>query len=157
VSAEPRVSPQRLLAIVVVFTFLGPTVGAMLFVVLFGTVGIITMGPFAIFGGLMYFFWWLPSLYAVYGPPFLLTGLLYALAVRFFAPASLLNAVIAGAVGFAVYLGARYGLTGSLAETDKIIGPHAWSEPQSIAGMILIGVVPSWWLVRDRTRPIRWF
>lgn len=156
-SAESRVSRERLLAIVFVFPLLGPTVGSIFFVLLFGTVGMLSMGPLAIFAGLTYFFWWLPSLYAVYGPPFLLTGLLYALAVRCSAPLSLLNALIAAVVAFSAYLGARYVLTGGIVQSDLRLGPNIWGNPGAIAGMILIGVVPSWWLVRERGGRIRWF
>lgn len=158
-SDEPRVIPRhRLYAIVFVFPLLGPIVGALLFVALFGTVGILTMGPLAIFAGLMYFFWWLPALYGLFALPFLLTGLLYALAVRLFAPQSLVTALAAAIVAFPAYLGARYWIMGSLDTTGSPLGPHPLTDAGGIAGMILVGVVPCWWLVRDRdSARTRWF
>lgn len=157
-SAERRiVSPQRLLAVVMVFALLGPIVWALMFVVLFGTFGMVTMGPAAIFAGLMYFFWWLPSIYAVFGPPFLLAGMLYALAVRVFAPESLVSALIAAIVAFPAYLGVRYWVMGSLDTTGSALGPNALSDLWNVAGLAAMGVVPCWWLVRDRDGRTRWY
>ena len=154
---RPVVSLPRLIAIVLVFALLGPIVWALIFVVLFGTIGIVTMGPMAIFAGLMYFSWWLPAIYVLLGPPFLLTGVLYAAAVRLFAPGSLVSALLAGAVAFAAYLGAYYWLTGSFDTPSSRLGPSFLADPWSIAWIAVLGVLPCWWLTRDWDRPTRWY
>lgn len=143
----------RLFVIISTFLLLGPIVPGLLYFVVFSFVGLFSMGPGAILAGLMYFFFWLPSLYLVYGVPFLLTGILCALAARFY-HLSLLAALLAGAAAFGLYLGTRYLMFGTLIEPDKIIGPGAWSGAAAVAGQVAVSVLPCWWLVRDR--PTRW-
>ena len=157
-STERRIpSPTRLIAIVLVFALVGPIVWALVFVVLFGTFGIVSMGPLAIFAGLVYFFWWLPAIYLHLGPPFLLTGVLYALAVRLFAPQSLVTALLAAAVAFLAYLGVRYWVMGSFDTPGSRLGPSFFSDPWGVAGFAVLGVVPCWWLLRDRDGRTRWY
>src|SRR5262245_1573154 len=92
-SSERReISGERMLAILVIFPMLGPIVGALVFLVVLTVVGMLTLGPGALLMGPMYLGFWFTSLYVALGIPFLLTGLFYALAVRFFAPESLLTA-----------------------------------------------------------------
>jgi hypothetical protein len=141
----------RSLVIAITFMLLGPLV--LLFMLMFSTAGIFTMGPGAILAGLMYFFFWLPSLYLVYGLPFLLTGILCALAARFHR-LSFAAALASAAIAFGLYLGARYLMFGTLVETDKIIGQGAWSGVAPVIGQVAVSVLPCWWLVRDR--PTSW-
>jgi hypothetical protein len=143
----------RSLVIAITFMLVGPLVPGLLFVLMFSTAGIFTMGPGAIFAGLMYFFFWLPSLYVVYALPFLLTGILCALAARFHR-LSLLAALASAAIAFGVYLGVRYLMFGTLMEADKIIGHGAWAGVGSVIAQVAVSVLPCWWLVRDR--PTRW-
>lgn len=142
---------------IAVFPLVGPIVGALVFVVLFTVFGIFTMGPGAFLVALMYFVFWLPALYGVFGLPFLLTGVLYALAVRFFAPESLVTAVFAAAAAFPAYLGARYLIFGTIASGETHLGPNVWAD-SSAAIWPAVGVIPCWWLVRDRNSPrTRWW
>ena len=110
-------------------------------------VWVLLMGP-------MYLGFWVTSLYVALAIPFLLTGLLYALAVRFFAPESLLTALIAAGIAFAGYLGALYWRTGTLEIATRALGPGFWSDPWNILNALL-GTVACWWLVRNRDDP-RW-
>ncbi len=143
----------RPLVITVTFMLLGPLVPGLLFMLMFSIGGLFSMGPGAILAGMMYFFFWLPSLYVVYAAPFLLTGILCALAARFHR-LSLLTALLAGAIAFGSYLGIRYLVFGTLNEADKVIGPGAWSSLSTVVGQVAISILPCWWLVRDR--PTRW-
>ena len=143
----------RPLIIAITFMLLGPLVPGLLFVLIFAISGLFSMGLDALLGGLTHFFWWLPSLYVVYGPPFLLTGIVCALAARFHR-LSLLAALLSGAIAFSLYLGIRYLMFGTLEEADKVIGPGAWSGVGIVVGLVTVSVLPCWWIVRDR--PTRW-
>jgi hypothetical protein len=157
-SEERRIlSPGGLTAIVAIFVVIGPIAAPLLFAAFFGTFGMLAMGPAAILVGLMYFFWWLPAVYTVFGPPYLLTGILYAGAVRLFAPESLLTAMIAAAVAFPAFLGLSYWLTGTinLAGTTRL-GPDPLVDIWSNLGFAA-GVFACWWLVRDRATSPRWY
>jgi len=143
----------RLLVITVTFMLLGPIVPGLVFLIASSIGGLFSTGAGAILAGVMYFFFWLPSLYLVYGVPFLLTGVLCALAARFH-HLSFLMAMLAGLIAFGLYLAGRYLLFGTLAEADRIIGPGAWSGVGAVAGLVAVGILPCWWIVRDR--PTRW-
>ena len=140
---------SRSLVIAVTFMLLGPLVPGLLFLI----GGLFSTAPDAIHAGMMYFFFWLPSLYVVYAAPFLLTGILCALAARFHR-LSLLAALVSAAVAFGLYLGVRYLMFGTLMEADKIIGQGAWSGVGPVVGQVAVSVLPCWWFVRDR--PTSW-
>jgi hypothetical protein len=157
-STEYRLlSPRGLIGIIAVFVVIGPIAAPLLFAAFFGTFGMLAMGPAAILVGFMYFFWWLPAVYTVFGPPYLLTGIFYAGAVRLFAPESLLTAMVAGAVAFPAFLGLSYWLTGTfnLAGTTRL-GPDPLVDAWSILGFAA-GVFACWWLVRHRVTSPRWY
>lgn len=143
----------RSLVIAITFMLLGPLVPGLLYVLMYSIGGLFSMGPGAILAGLMYFFFWLPSLYVVYAAPFLLTGIVCALAARFHR-LSLLTALVSAAVAFGLYLGVRYLMFGTLMETDRIIGPGAWSGMGAVVAQVAVSVLPCWWFVRDR--PTSW-
>jgi hypothetical protein len=154
-SERRQISGERMLAILLIFPMLGPIVGALVFLVVLTIVGMLTLGLGALLMGPMYLGFWFTSLYVVLGIPFLLTGLLYALAARFFAPESLLTALVAAGIAFPGYLGALYWTTGTLEISTRALGPGFWSDPWNILNALL-GTVACWWLVRNRDEP-RWF
>jgi hypothetical protein len=143
----------RSLVIAMTFMLLGPLVPGLLYVLIYSIGGLSSMGPGAILAGMMYFFFWLPSLYVVYAAPFLLTGIICALAARFHR-LSLAAALVSAAVAFGLYLGVRYLTFGTLMEADKIIGQGAWSGVAPVMGQVAVSVLPCWWFVRDR--PTSW-
>jgi hypothetical protein len=108
----------RSLVIAITFMLLGPLVPGPLSMLMFSTAGTFTMGPGAILARMMYFFFWLPSLYLVYALPFLLTGILCALASRFHR-LSLLAALASAAIAFSLYLGVRYQMFGTWKPTGS--------------------------------------
>ncbi len=97
----------------------------------------------------MYLGFWFTSLYVALGIPFLLTGLLYAVSVRFFVPQSLLTALVAAAIALPGYLAILYWKAGTLEISSRALGPSFWSDPWNIANAV-VGTAASWWLVRDR-------
>ena len=88
-------------------------------------------------------------MYVALGIPFLLTGLLYAVSVRFFVPQSLLTALVAAAIAFPGYLAILYWKAGMLEMSIRALGPSFWSDPWNIANAV-VGTAASWWLVRER-------
>jgi hypothetical protein len=97
--------------------------------------------------GPVYMGFWFTSLYVVFGMPFLLTGVLYALAVRFFAPQSVLTALVAAAIAFPSFLDALCWKTGTFEISTRALGPGFWSDPWNVLNVVL-GV--SWSIARDR-------
>lgn len=148
-----------------IFTAVGPAAGPFLFGLFLAVAGLWNLGPGSILAGAAYFIWFLPFFYAALALPFLLTGTFYAVAARRLARPSLLVALITGAVVFWACLAVLYlagwiaALAGyELPNTDEEIYTlrKALANLATLTGAMAIGVVPSWWLMRDRSAPPRW-
>lgn len=146
-----------------VFALTGPgacAVAAGLFLAILGT---FNLGPAAWFVGAFYAVWFLPFLYMALALPYALVGIVYAVAARRLARPSLLVAVVCGLATGLVGLGVLY-LAGwlALASGFAIQGADALTVAvflknlEALAWSVAVGVPPSWWLTRDRTRPLQW-
>jgi hypothetical protein len=146
-----------------VFAAAGPAACALAFGLLFAIVGTFNMGPGAWFAGAFYAAWFLPFLYMALAVPFALAGVVYAVAARRLARPSLLVALACGLVTSVICIGALY-LSGWLALVSgfEVEGADALTVSQFLSNLVTsvlvvaIGVPPSWWLTRDRTRPLQW-
>ena len=169
-------APPSILRAAGVFVLVGPAAGAGLFIIVFAIFGLFSMG-LGLFMGSSYFamglaallapafysVWIAPWLYLVLGVPFLLTGIAYAIAARRYARPSLLMALMAGACVFTTSIGLLY-LSGwqTTFRGVSIPGADAFTIAQfpknfgMLIGAMVIGVVPSWWLVRDPGARLRW-
>jgi Tfp pilus assembly protein PilF len=109
-----RALPSRgpAIASLVVFPLIGPAAVALMVAGPLALLGLLTLGP----GGLLYYLflagWWLPGLYALFGPPFFCTGVLVALAGFTLRRSSLLLALVAAEFAFAAYFSAWYFVPG---------------------------------------------
>jgi hypothetical protein len=150
-AAAPRsVSLLRLTMIVAVFTLLGPLFAPLIFVVFFTLVGFFALGPASIFVAFMYLFFWMPFLYAFFGIPFLLTGVLFAAAVRLWGGESIAWAMLAAAAAFPLYFAVRFLVTGTFSAGPSALGPNVYGEYGVIGALAAFGSAGSWWLVRDK-------
>jgi hypothetical protein len=146
-----------------VFVGVGPAMGAVLFAAFFGVVGIFNMGLGALLAGAFYAVWFAPWLYLLLGAPFLFTGIAYAIAARRYARPSLLMALMAGAGVFTTYLCLLYlfgwlaGAGGlSISGADALTLSKFFKNLGTLTGAMVIGVVPSWLLLRDPGARLRW-
>jgi hypothetical protein len=176
VSTATAPAPPSILRAAGVFVLVGPAAGVGLFVIGFAIVGLVSMvlGLFldssyfamalvALVAPLPYAVWLLPWLYLVFGGPFLLTGIVYAIAAKRYARPSLLMALMAGAAVFTTGLSIVYlfaGLANTFApailEADASAKSQFLKNVGFLTGAMVIGVVPSWWLVRDPGARLRW-
>ena len=103
---DSNVLPHRAfpLEAIVLFPLLGPPALALLGATLYAAMLMIfLLSPGAILALPIYFFFWAPMAYAALWPAAAAAGVLYALAVRFFAPPVVVTAMIAGAIGAVGY------------------------------------------------------
>ena len=103
---DSNVPPHRAfpLEAIVLFPLLGPPALALLGATLYAAMLMIfLLSPGAILALPVYFFFWASMAYAALWPAAAAAGVLYALAVRFFAPPVVVTAMIAGAIGAVGY------------------------------------------------------
>ena len=150
---QAKVSPLRMAAMIVVFPAIGPAVGAALVSLLFAALGIAALGVGASSTLTGFFIVFIATIYAVLGPPFLLTGIFYAVAARVTGSQSVVTALLAAAAGFAVYLAGLFLIKGSLSPLGFESGAAALYDLQ-VAGMLALpGLFLCWWLVSARSEP----
>ena len=167
-------APPSILRAAGVFVLVGPAAGAGLIIIAFAVFGLVSMviglfmgssyfamGLAALLAPPFYAVWILPWLYLLLGVPFLLTGIAYAIAAKRYARPSLLLALMAGACAFTTWLGLVY-LSGWQATFRGVSIADAFTMSKllesigTLTGAMVIGVVPSWWLVRDPGARLRW-
>lgn len=164
-TSAPPPRPPSLISAASVFALVGPAAGPFLFALFLAIAGLWNIGPASLVVGAGYFIWFLPFFYVPLAVPFGLTGIAYARAARRLARPSLLVALIAGAVVFVGCIALLYfagwltAVAGyELRNTDEDIYalPTAFSNLGVLTGVMAIGVVPSWWLTRDRSTRTMW-
>jgi hypothetical protein len=153
---DSNVPPHRAfpLEAIVLFPLLGPPALALLGATLYAAMLMIfLLSPGAILALPVYFFFWASMAYAALWPAAAAGGVLYALAVRFFAPPVVVTAMIAGAIG-AVGYGIALILLG-LAPFGNLPDGSGISlgkgHSQTVVLGAIIGVaqaVPGWWASR---------
>jgi tetratricopeptide (TPR) repeat protein len=147
--APPSGLPSAIAA-VVVYPLIGPGALVLTMAVPLAVIGLFVLGP----GGLLYYFllagWWLPGLYALFAPPFLLTGILVALAGWIGGRFSLLAAVAATEVAFLAYFAFWYLLPGGIGifffDYANLWGSFSRNPWTGI--FVLPGTVASWYVLR---------
>jgi len=162
-STAPR--PPSLTRAATVFAVVGPAAGPVVFAVFFAVAGLWSIGPGSILAAAGYLLWFLPFFYVPLAAPFLLSGIVYAVAAQRLARPSLLVALVAGLGVFATCIALLY-LTAWLADLAGYELPNTDEDAYqlltvvsnlgTLAGVMVIGVIPSWWLTRDRSAPLQW-
>lgn len=158
--APVATAPPSILRAAAVFALVGPAMSAVLFAVVFSVFGYFSMGLGSLFAAIFYAAWITPWLYLALGVPFLLTGIAYAIAARRYARPSLLMALVAAAFVNTIGLGllclldwlSGYSLLGAASFTTS----EFLKGLGTLCGAMVIGVVPSWWLVRSPGARLRW-
>lgn len=139
---------------IVLFPLLGPPALALLGATLYAAMLMIfLLSPGAILALPIYFFFWAPMAYAALWPAAAAAGVLYALAVRFFAPPVVVTAMIAGAIGAVGYGIALIllGLApfGNLPDGSGISFGKVHSQTVVLEAIIgMAQAVPGWWASR---------
>ncbi len=149
-AASTPASPGRMIAIVAVFAGLGPLAGPALMWAAVCIFGIFSLGPGALLMFPLYMMFWMPMLYILYGPPFLLSGIFYAAAARFTGQQTLAMAIMATVAAFALFFGGLLLVTGAVRPVTVVMGSPMTYELGSTTFNTVIGVVVCWWLVRVR-------
>lgn len=144
--AIDRERPLAILA-VVIFPLFGPLLFGLGPSLLLAVLGLLTLGVASIPYSAMYFLWWLPSLYLTLAPPFLATGLLYALGRRLRSLPALGVLALAALVAFPGTIGTWYWATGSL-EIPGSTSPGIWSDPAGVAIFAAPALLLCWWPIR---------
>lgn len=164
-TTAPTAQPPSVAVTALVFTAVGPAMGPLLFAVFFAVAGLWNIGPASFLVAVGYFIWFLPFFYVPLAVPFALSGVAYAVAARRLARPSLLVALATCAAVFGVCIGLLYLAAGiatlagyELPNTDEdvYVLTTIVSNLATLAGAMAIGVIPSWWLTRDRTAPLQW-
>lgn len=162
-TSEPR--PPTIGRAATIFALVGPAAGPLLFALFFAIAGLWNIGPASFVAAAGYFIWFLPFFYVPLALPFLLSGVAYAVAARRLERPSLLVALAAGAAVFGALIGLLY-LAAGIATLAGYEVPNTDEDAYqlltivsnlgTLAGVMVIGVIPSWWLARDRTAPLQW-
>jgi hypothetical protein len=150
---DSSVPPHRAfpLEAIVLFPLLGPPALALLGATLYAAMLMIfLLSPGAILALPVYFLFWAQMAYAALWPAAAAAGVLYALAVRFFAPPVIVTAMIAGAIGAVGYAIALMLLglapSGNLPDGSGI--SFGKVDSQTVVLEAIIGMaqaVPGWW------------
>jgi tetratricopeptide (TPR) repeat protein len=150
-SGQERPSRRRLvIGPVLVFPLVGPAAAALTVAAPLALLGLFTLGP----GGLAYYAllaaWWLPGMYKLLAPPFLLTGIFVALAGIFAARLSIVVALIAAELAFSTYFALWLLIPGGV----EIVAPdyaNLWAgfrgTPWSVL-LVLVATAVCWRLAR---------
>lgn len=128
---------------VLLFPFLGPLLTALIPALIIGLLGLVTLHLAGLAAGLKYLCFWLPRFYWQLALPFLLTGAVFALIVRYLPFHTLALLLVSAAVAFPVYLTGGYWITGSMANACPQIG----ADPLCAGLVILAAVGLCWWPV----------
>ena len=135
---------------VLVFPLVGPAAVALTMAAPLALLGLFTLGP----GGLLYYLflagWWMPGLYRLLAPPFLLTGIFIALAGVIVARPSIIVALAAAEFAFSAYFGFWLLIPGGV----EMVAPdyaNLWAgfrvTPWSVV-VVLIATAACWGLTR---------
>jgi tetratricopeptide (TPR) repeat protein len=151
---DPERPSSRRLAIAPLFVFplIGPAAVALTMAAPLAILGLFTLGP----GGLLYYLflggWWLPGLYKLLAPPFVLTGIFVALAGVTVARPSIIIALIAAEFAFTAYFAFWLLIPGGV----EMVAPdyaNLWAgfrkTPWSVV-LVLIATAGCWFLTRAR-------
>lgn len=152
-----RESPTRPLFGIIpllVYPLVGPAAVALVIAVPLAILGLFILGP----GGLVYYLflaaWWLPGLYKLLGPPFLLTRIGVALAGLFVPQRSIILALIAAELAFSLYFGIWILIPGGV----EIVAPDYANFSAGIRGspwsvlFVLAATAVCWFVMRKLER-----
>lgn len=137
------ISPARTFpnGAVLVFPFLGPLATALIPALLISLLGILTMDHAVLAGGLKYLCFWLPRFYSQMALPFLLTGTVFALIVRYLPFHTLALLLVSALVAFPAYLASQYWITGHITNACPQAGTEPW-----VAVALILAVIGLCWL-----------
>jgi hypothetical protein len=149
-TVQERSSRRQIAITLLVFPLVGPTAAALTIAVPLALLGLFTLGP----GGLLYYLflaaWWLPGMYKLLAPPFLLAGVFVAFAGAIVTRPSILVAFIAAELAFSVYFAFWLLVPGGV---EAVVFDYAkvWSvfrgQPWSVL-IILVATAACWLLIR---------
>lgn len=136
----------------VVFPLLGPVLWLLTLVIPLALLSLVTFG----LGGMLYFqflgAWWLPGLYILLAPPFLVTGVLIGLASLALGRLSLLATLLAAELAFCAYFAATYWIGGDTANDYANLRASFFKSPSSVI-TILIAATGCWFVRRAWAGP----
>jgi tetratricopeptide (TPR) repeat protein len=136
---------------VLVYPLFGPAAMGLTMAVPLAILGLFTLGP----GGLLYYVilagWWLPGLYKLFAPPFLLTGIFIGLTGVFITRwSSIIVAMIAAELAFSAYFGIWLLIPGeveAVAPDYAKLWPSLRGSPASVLP-VLTATAGCWFLMR---------
>lgn len=150
--------PRRFpIAPIIIFPLVGPIAIVALMAVPLAIIGLFSLGPGGLFYYLLLASWWLPVLYALLGPPYFLTGLVFSLLAFLFGTRSLAVAITAAMLAFAAYFGAWLALPEDFARLVLVYDyaniRSGLFQPQSVFG-IMLGTFGAWLVQRAVMRRV---
>lgn len=140
-------------ATLLVFPIAGPAAVAFTMAGPLAVAGLFSLGPGGAFYAIFLALWWLPGLYELLAPPFLLTAASFLLASWIVRQTTLVLSLLAAELAFFVYFTAWHFVPGGL---DALSHDYAnlragfLRSPGAIFG-VLIATAICWWIVRRVT------